>query len=83
MYSLWGTHFFLLLLLPGLGSKLGYRERLRTWVSQQHRSRKWLWDVVLYLPLILMDQAATRDIYIPQVFNNAAACKCQVSAIVS
>ena len=68
MYSLWGAYFFLLLLLPGLGLRLGWRESLRIWVSQQDRPSKWFRVCLSYPALILMDQAAVWDIYFLQVY---------------
>lgn len=67
MFGLWYLHFCGFLLLPLLAVSLGWRDRLRKWLSQETLQNRQFWVYVSYPATILMDQAAVWSIHLPQV----------------
>lgn len=67
MYGVWCLYFVGILLIPGVGLRLGWKERLQDWIRSRSTVQKWLCQICTYPFRILLDQAACRDVYLPQV----------------
>lgn len=63
---MWSLHFCGMLLLPGIGLRLGCREALLRWLASREGGWKLLCSTLAYPALILLEQASCRDVYIPQ-----------------